>query len=240
MPRFFIDENALMGDRIVVTGADAVHMGRSLRMREGDKVTFCRMGTEYECEAESFTSDSVTCRIISEAPSMAEPHLKLTVYQALPKLDKAEYIIQKCTELGASAIVFFESKRCVARMTGDFDKKLVRFERIALEAAKQSGRGIIPAVTAVKRFDDAVQALSEHDMPLICYENGGERLAGISLEGIGSAGVMIGSEGGFDRDEAELAQKKGAHTIWLGKRILRCETAPVAMTAILMNMAGDM
>ncbi len=240
MPRFFIDENALMGDIITVTGADAVHMGRSLRMREGDRVTFCRMGTEYECVAENITSDSVTCRIISESPSMAEPALKLTIYQALPKLDKAEHIIQKCTELGASAIVFFESKRCVARMTNDFDKKLVRFERIALEAAKQSGRGIIPPVTAIKRFEDAAQALSENELSLICYENGGEKLADISLDGIRSVGVMIGSEGGFDRDEAEYAQNSGAHMIWLGRRILRCETAPVAMTAILMNMSGDM
>ena len=240
MPRFFIDENAFMGDRIIVTGADAVHMGRSLRMREGDRVTFCRMGTEYECEAESFTKDSVTCRILSQAPSMAEPALKLTIYQALPKLDKAEHIIQKCTELGASAIVFFESKRCVARFTGDIDKKLERFSRIALEAAKQSGRGIVPAVSAVKSFEKAAEALSEHELAIFCYENGGERLSDISLDGVCSAGVMIGSEGGFDRDEAELARDKGAHMIWLGRRILRCETAPVAMTAILMNMAGDM
>ncbi|MBQ7990260.1 MAG: 16S rRNA (uracil(1498)-N(3))-methyltransferase [Oscillospiraceae bacterium] len=236
MPRFFIDQSALCGDTVTVTGADAVHMGRSLRMREGDEVIFCREGMEYRCTAEHFTKDSVICRVTEAAPSMAEPKLKLTVFQAYPKSDKAEYIIQNCTELGASEFVFFPSRRCVAK--GD-EKKIIRWSRIAEEAAKQSGRGMIPEVRAVSSFGEAVRLLSEKDLALFCYENGGDHLSEMDYSA-GSIGIMIGSEGGFDRDEAESAKAAGAHHIWLGRRILRCETAPVAVTAIVMDRAGEL
>ncbi|MBQ3919183.1 MAG: 16S rRNA (uracil(1498)-N(3))-methyltransferase [Oscillospiraceae bacterium] len=234
MPRFFIDENALCGDVITVTGADAVHMGRSLRMREGDEVIFCRMGMEYRCVTETFTKDSVECRVLSSEPSMAEPSLRLTIYQAFPKSDKAEYIIQKCTELGAARIMFFPSRRCIVKSA---DKKLERWQRIAEEAAKQSGRGMIPQILAAGSFNEALSDLASQDTPLFCYENGGSRLSGVTFGA--TAGVMIGSEGGFDRDEADAAAAAGAEHIWLGRRILRCETAPVAVTAIIMNLSGD-
>ncbi|MBR4224504.1 MAG: 16S rRNA (uracil(1498)-N(3))-methyltransferase [Oscillospiraceae bacterium] len=235
MPRYFIGEDAIDGDIITVTGADAVHMGRSLRMREGDAVTFCRQGTEYSCIAERFTSDSVICRIVESFPSMAEPRLRLTVYQAYPKADKAELIIQKCTELGAAAFVFFPSRRCVSKPN---DNKAVRWQRIAEEAAKQSGRGIVPEVRTLPSFEAAVTELTSADLPLFCYENGGERLSEQSYD-IGTAGIMIGSEGGFDRDEADMARDMGAKHIWLGRRILRCETAPIAVTAVIMDRAGE-
>lgn len=235
MPRFFIDTEPL-GDIYTITGADAVHIGRSLRMRIGDELTLCRRGKEYLCRIEGFTTDTVTVEIMSAQPSANEPSLRLTVYQALPKSDKAEHIIQKCTELGASEFVFFESKRCVARLT-DRDKKLVRYERIALEAAKQSGRGMVPQVRYIPDMQEAVRELVTHESPLICYEKDGARLSDIAVTS--DTAVMIGSEGGFDREEAELAAKMGARPIWLGNRILRCETAPVAVTAILMHMFGD-
>ncbi|MBP1545747.1 MAG: RsmE family RNA methyltransferase, partial [Oscillospiraceae bacterium] len=102
MPRFFIDENAVNGDIITVTGGDAVHIGRSLRMKTGDSITFCREGMDFVSVIEKMTSDEVFCRITERLPSSSEPKLKLTVFQALPKQDKPELIIQKCTELGAS------------------------------------------------------------------------------------------------------------------------------------------
>lgn len=240
MPRFFIDESALNGDIIIITGGDAVHIGRSLRMKIGDSITFCREGIDFESVIEKMTSDEVYCRVIEKIPSSSEPKLRLTIYQALPKQDKPELIIQKCTELGAARIVFFISKRCVSRPDEkSAEKKLMRWRKIAEEAAKQSGRGNIPEICGIMSFDEAVKDLCENEIPLLCYENGGERLSEIDFSGKSTCGVMIGAEGGFDRTEADICCEKGAVPIWLGKRILRCETCPIAVTAMIMMSAGE-
>lgn len=240
MPRFFIDESALNGDIITITGGDAVHIGRSLRMKTGDSITFCREGIDFESVIEKMTSDEVYCRVVEKIPSSSEPKLRLTIYQALPKQDKPELIIQKCTELGAARIVFFISKRCVSRPDEkSAEKKLMRWRKIAEEAAKQSGRGNIPEICGIMSFDEAVKDLCENEIPLLCYENGGERLSEIDFSGKSTCGVMIGAEGGFDRTEADICCEKGAVPIWLGKRILRCETCPIAVTAMIMMSAGE-
>lgn len=240
MPRFFIDESALNGDIITITGGDAVHIGRSLRMKTGDSITFCREGIDFESVIEKMTSDEVYCRVVEKIPSSSEPKLRLTIYQALPKQDKPELIIQKCTELGAARIVFFISKRCVSRPDEkSAEKKLMRWRKIAEEAAKQSGRGNIPEICGIMSFDEAVKDLCENEIPLLCYENGGERLSEIDFSGKTTCGVMIGAEGGFDRTEADICCEKGAVPIWLGKRILRCETCPIAVTAMIMMSAGE-
>lgn len=240
MPRFFIDESALNGDIITITGGDAVHIGRSLRMKTGDSITFCREGIDFESVIEKMTSDEVYCRVIEKIPSSSEPKLRLTIYQALPKQDKPELIIQKCTELGATRIVFFISKRCVSRPDEkSAEKKLMRWRKIAEEAAKQSGRGNIPEICGIMSFDEAVKDLCENEISLLCYENGGERLSEIDFSGKTTCGVMIGAEGGFDRTEADICCEKGAVPIWLGKRILRCETCPIAVTAMIMMSAGE-
>lgn len=239
MPRFFIDHEPT--DYINVEGADARHIGYSLRMRVGDELTFCRTGTDYICEIEEMTEQSVLCRIKRTEPSKCEPSLKLTIYQAFPKQDKFEQIIQKVTELGAVRIVPFLSRRCVSRPDKkDFAKKRERFMRIAEEAAKQSGRGIIPEIGELLSFDEAVRDMVSTQIKLICYENGGEKLADIDFAAADTAAVMIGSEGGFERAEVEKAVENGAKPIWLGERILRCETCPIAVTAIIMNLSGNM
>lgn len=240
MPRFFIDNTALCGDNIIVTGGDAVHIGRSLRMKIGDEITFCREGNEYISVIEKMTSDEVFCRIKDTVPSSSEPDIRLTIFQALPKQDKAELIIQKCTELGASRIVFFISKRCVSRPDEkSAEKKIIRWRKIAEEAAKQSGRGIIPEIDGIISFDEAANQLMECEIPLLCYENGGNKLSEIDFKKGKSCGVMIGAEGGFDRCEADNICEKGAVPIWLGKRILRCETCPIAVTAVIMNLSDN-
>lgn len=239
MPRFFIDHEPT--DYINVEGADARHIGYSLRMKVGDEITFCRTGTDYICEIEEMTEQSVLCRVKGREPSKCEPSLKLTIYQAFPKQDKFEQIIQKVTELGAVRIVPFLSRRCVSRPDKkDFAKKRERFMRIAEEAAKQSGRGIIPEIGVLMSFDEAVKDMSAAQIKLICYENGGQKLSGIDFAAVETAAVMIGSEGGFERSEVEKSEKNGAVPIWLGERILRCETCPVAVTAIIMNLSGNM
>ncbi len=247
MPRFFINEEAVCGDMITVTGTDAVHIGRSLRMKTGDGITFVREGKEHLCTIEKMTSDSVICRVNEIKASESEPVLKLTVYQALPKQDKAELIIQKCTELGADEFVFFISERCVSRPDDkSADKKIQRYRKIAEEAAKQSGRGKIPDVRGIYTFKEAAADLAQRDIPLICYENGGKRLKEIEFFLSGedritrSVGVMIGAEGGFERGETDYVCSLGAIPVWLGSRILRCETCPIAVTSVLMNMGNEM
>ena len=240
MPRFFLNEDSINGDVITVTGGDAVHIGRSLRMKTGDRLTFCRQGTDFESVIEKITADTVICRVERTAPCSAEPRLRLSVFQALPKGDKAEMIVQKCTELGAADITFFLSSRCVSRPDErSGEKKIARLRKIAEEASKQSGRGMIPEIRGIVSFEEAVQRLAEKEIPLICYENGGKRLSSFPFESAEDCGVMIGSEGGFDRDEVDLAARFGASPVWLGERILRCETAPLAVTAVIMNLAGD-
>ncbi|MCM1523349.1 MAG: 16S rRNA (uracil(1498)-N(3))-methyltransferase [Ruminococcus sp.] len=240
MQKFFIDEDALRNDIITVGGGDAVHIGRSLRMKIGDGIVFCREGTEYSCVIEKITGEEVVSRVISSAPSNSEPESGLTIFQALPKGDKAELIIQKCTELGAKEFVFFISKRCVSRPDGKSGgKKLERWQKIAEAAAEQSGRGMIPRVRGIYSFNEALEIMSGMEKSLICYENGGVRLAETGAALCGSLGIMIGSEGGFDRDEVDMAVSKGAQAVWLGNRILRCETCPIAVTAVVMSLWGE-
>lgn len=238
MPRFFTDSEP--SEYITVTGGDARHIGYSLRMKKGDSITFCRMGTDYFCTITEMTEDTVTCRVDKAEPSRCEPDISLTLYQAFPKQDKFEQIIQKTAELGAARIVPFLSKRCVSRPDEkDFSKKLGRFCKISEEAAKQSGRGIIPEIAPLMTFEQALEDMKGCELRLICYENGGKRLSELELAAYKKIGVMTGSEGGFDRGEAEKAVWYGATPIWLGERILRCETCPVAVTAIIMNLTGN-
>ncbi|MCH5192652.1 MAG: 16S rRNA (uracil(1498)-N(3))-methyltransferase [Oscillospiraceae bacterium] len=239
MPRFFLDYPA--EDIITVRGSDADHIRLSLRMKCGEKLTFCHCGMDYNCIIESITPEEVVCRVDSITPTLSEPSVQLTVYQAYPKKDKLETIIQKVTELGAVRIVPFISSRCVARPDkASYEKKLPRLKKIAEEAAKQSGRGIIPEVSPLMSVSEAVEDMKKNDLSLICYENGGERLSDIVFPKSGSIGVMIGSEGGFERSEADAAVSTGAVPVWLGERILRCETCPIAVTAIIMNRTGNM
>lgn len=238
MPRFFIDE---IGDTTTILGADATHIARSLRMKVGDEIVLCdKTGYDFICKIESFSDTAVNCRLIEKIPSLSEPTVRLTLYQAMPKLDKLETIIQKSVELGACKIVPVLTSRCVSRPDEkSFLKKLDRYEKISLEAAKQSGRGIVPEICGIITFENAVLEMSKSDISLICYEKGGEKLKDIGLECKKNISIMIGSEGGFDSSEIEFAKAHGIIPIWLGNRILRCETAPLAAISIIMNLTGN-
>lgn len=240
MPRFFADETSVCGDKIIVSGSDARHIGYSLRMKIGDEIIFAREGLEYRCTIAEMTADSVRCSIIKTVPSDCEPSVSVTLYQALPKSDKMGMIIQKTTELGISRIVPFVSARCVSRPDAkSAEGKVRRWRKIAEEAAKQSGRGIIPEVAAVMSFEEALKDISA-DIRLICYENGGIRIAEAGIDSKKSVAVIIGAEGGFQRGETEKAAEYGAVPVWLGRRILRCETCPAAVTAVIMHISGNL
>lgn len=240
MPRFFtneIDEN-----NITLTGSDAVHVGRSLRMKPGEPLTVCCGGIDYNCEISEISSDTVYLSLKEKVVCAAEPNIEVTLFQAVPKMDKLEYIIQKSVELGVSRIVPMLTRRCVSRPDErDFAKKLARLNKIAAEAAKQSGRGIIPQITPIVSYKKALEMMKELDQNVLLYEEeGGVSFGEVDLTGAKTVGLVIGSEGGFDREEAEACTAVGAAQVWLGKRILRCETAPITALSILMFLTNNM
>lgn len=239
MPRFFID-NPPAGDSLAITGDDARHIGRSLRMRLGDEITVCCQKTDYRCRLQKISDEAVNCEILSKAESI-EPSIDLTLFMAVPKLDKLELIVQKATELGAAGIVPVMTERCVSRPdAGQFAKKRERLERIALEAAKQSGRGIVPKVSDIIILKDCIERMQQMDLGIVCYEKGGVSLGSFEYNIGMSLGLLVGSEGGFSPDEAGSFREAGLKIAWLGQRILRCETAPLAAISIIMNLSGNM
>lgn len=240
MPRFFID--SINEADIFLDGENARHIGRSLRMRTGEKITVCCGGIDYDCEIRRITEDSVFLDLIEKHPCLAEPTVDVTLFQAVPKLDKLEFIIQKSTELGVSRVVPVLTRRCISRPNEkDFAKKLPRLAKIAEEAAKQSGRGKIPEISPIVSYSECLDMMKNLDKNIILYEGeGGKPFSDVAVEGIKSAGILIGSEGGFESSEVEQAVSAGAERVWLGKRILRCETAPISALSILMFLTKNM
>lgn len=240
MPRFFVPE--VTGDLIDITGADARHISFALRMAKGDEIVLCNNGIDYECVIDEFSDELVRCRVIALKRSSSEPNIDVTLYQALPKGDKFETIIQKSVELGVKRIVPVMTKRCVSRPDErTFEKKLQRYRKISEEASKQSGRGIIPEITGIVSFENMISEAAGADVGIICYERkGGKRFSEVGLRQNISVSLIIGSEGGFDGDEAEYAVKCGIIPVWMGERILRCETAPLAALSVIMNLSGNL
>ena len=236
MPRFFITPPE--GEIVTITGENAVHISRSLRMRPGERVTLSDgEGFDYEAELLS-TGSEVIARIIAKTPSTTEPKAKITLYQALPKGDKMELIIQKATELGVTAIRPILTAFCVSRPDEkSMKKKLERWQKIAAEAAGQSGRGIIPKVLPLLTLKEAAEEMPEKTV--FFYEKGGKRLVEIISPDDAELGIIVGSEGGFSPEEAAYRAEKGVHTATLGARILRCETAPLAGLSVILSLTGD-
>lgn len=247
MPHFFVAPEQISNDRLSISGEDAHHIARSLRMAAGDSITVSDgVGKEYDCILESFEGDAlVTARIVREMPLEGEPPFFLTVFQGLPKGDKLDLIIQKAVECGAGRIVPFESTNCTARIKEEAeDRKGVRRSKIAAEAAKQCGRGRIPAVERTVSFADALTKAREAELILFCYEREKETTLRSCLDAwrdqreqpvakTPEIAVFIGSEGGFTPEEAEKARAGGCYIVSLGNRILRTETvAPFLLGAL--------
>ncbi len=238
MPRFFVQSENIADSEIKITGDDARHIARALRMAVGDKITVCDMhGGEHLCLLEKIRDEVCLCRILSSAPGKTEPPVKIRVYMAYPKSDKLETVIQKATELGASAIIPFESSRCIKRPDPDkAEKQNSRLCRIATEAAKQCGRSIIPQVLLPITFEEMLEKANASDLPLFCYEGDGTRsLKEVLMEAqdVKTVSVVVGSEGGFSISEAQRAIESGLIPVNLGPRILRCETAPLYTLAAI-------
>lgn len=238
MPKFFLTRDQISETEAVISGRDADHI-KVLRMKPGESLVLCDGdGTDYRCHLSQIGDGFAVAEIEEAFPSPAEASVQITIFCAFSKGERPVFTVQKCTELGASAIVFFPSERCVSRPDGkSLAKKLARWQRIAEEAAKQSGRGRIPTVQAVDSYRAALDAAVATDLPMFMYETG-DRVAmrdAITQAGsIASCAIVTGPEGGFEPEEAQLAVELGLHCCCMGPRILRCETAPLcALTAVL-------
>ena len=232
MPRFFVPSENFSDNEVRISGEDAFHIARALRMAVGDFITVCDMhGAEYSCTLSRIRDDECFCEILSKSEGKTESPLFISLYMAYPKGDKLEMVTQKAVELGASEIIPFLSSRCVKKPKPEkADRENERLTRIAEEAAKQCGRSRLVKILPSHSYSEALNRAKESDAVLFCYEGDGTRSLKEVLSSLNnsirSLAVVIGSEGGFSLSEVDLAKESGAYIVNLGPRILRCETAP--------------
>lgn len=214
---------------VLITGADARHISRSLRMKVKDKITLCDMRlTEYDCVIEDIGSDSVKVRVLSANASLSEMPCRVTLYQALAKGDKMDRVIQKAVELGACGIVPVQSERAVVKLDEEnAGKKTQRWQKIAKEASGQCGRGRLCEVSRPVDFETAVNMMKKDELFFVCYEGDADKTLKELLPSRcpKSIGFLIGPEGGFSFREVGYMSESGVPMCKLGKRILRTETA---------------
>ena len=244
MARFFVAASNIFGGMAYLNGEDLDHI-KALRIRDGEMFTVCDgNGTDYSCVLSKVDRDTAEVQILDKSPSKGEPAVHCTVYMAYAKGDKIEHVVQKAVELGASEIVLFPSKRCVSRPEGAaIIKKTARYAKIAEEAAKQSGRGIIPTVITMPTYKAAVERAAKADLPVFCYEDEKELSIKTCLESvpdINTVSIVTGPEGGFEKEEADFAVEMGMKCVTLGPRILRCETAPLCALTAVMYSTGNL
>ena len=238
MTRFFVEPEALLRGAITLTGENAQH-AKVLRLRDGEEVLACDgQGRECLCRV----TGNNTLEVLERRESVSEAAVRVSVYMAFPKADKLEHVIQKATELGAYEIIAFPSARCISRPDSkSIQKKLERWQKIAASAAEQSGRGRIPMVIALECYSAALERAARADKALLFYENEQATTLRMALQSgsYETISLMTGPEGGLEPREVEQAQNAGLRVCTLGKRILRCETAPLCALSAVMYDAGE-
>ena len=241
--RYFTRE--LGGGQAALTGPDAHHLAHVMRARVGDTVVLCGPdGLEYTGTVAAIAPGRVEFTVSEGAPSKAEPAVRTTLFVGYPKQGKLEEIIRHSVELGVRRVTPFFSRYCVAAPKKE-DAKRERYSRIAAEAAKQCGRGILPEVTLpLPDFASVCDQLKAYDLALFFYECGGvplrSLLPGDPARPPRKITLITGSEGGFSPQEAAAAAAAGAVAVGLGPRILRCETAPLAVLSAVMTLTGNL
>lgn len=243
-PRFFISKSEFNGDTVTIRGTDAAHIYRVLRLREGDEITVCDMQKSlYDGVLTYVSAEEVEVSLSACRPSPAEPPYTVTLYQGMPKGDKLDTIVQKAVELGATAIVPVMCERAVSRPDEkSMDKKIIRLNRIAAEASKQCGRGIVPEVLPMVSYKEMLERLTTAELHFICYEGDGTvpcREIITAKESISSVAFYIGPEGGISSGEIAAARDRNIPLAGLGKRILRTETAPLFVLSAISVLAED-
>lgn len=240
MPKFFTARENITETEIRIESEDAKHIRKVLRLSPGDEITVCDgRGIDYTAVIDRFGDSEIICGIRDSRVCDAEPKIAVTLYQGLPKASKMDYIIQKTTELGIVRIVPVRMARCVVKVENAAaeKKKLERWRKIAGEAAKQSGRGIVPEICEIMSFEAALEDMRRAELCFAPYEcERKTRLKTVlsDADGIKTAAFMIGPEGGYDIAEYEKLRGAGVRTVTLGRRILRTETAGEAVLAMTM------
>ncbi len=239
MDWFFVED---IKDTHIITGEDAQHITKSLRMAVGEVITLCdKNKREHLCRIERISSEGVEVREISESECHSEASVQVTLFAALTKGDKMENVIQKSVELGVYKIVPVLTDRCISRPDSKAaEKKCQRYQKIAQQAAMQSRRAIIPEVTHISELKKIADSLDEFDRVILFYEGGGKPLRELILPEDKKIAIFTGPEGGFEEREVELLTDNGAETATLGKRILRAETAPLAALSAIMFHTGNL
>ena len=245
MQHFFADPSCVDGEQIRLAGSDVNHMKNVLRMKPGEEVWVSDgEGMDYFCSVEGYEEKEAVLRVVKKEVSQTELASRLILFQGLPKGDKMEWIVQKAVELGAYSVVPVSTRRCVVKLDNKkAEKKVSRWQQIAESAAKQSKRMLVPEVHSVMTFKEALVYAKELDVLLIPYElaKGMKETKELirSIEPGKSIGVFIGPEGGFEEQEVADAMEAGAKPITLGHRILRTETAGLAVLSVLMFQLED-
>ncbi len=242
MVRFFVTPEDLACETVTLNGENAQHAW-VLRLKEGEQLCVCDgQGKEAVCCVLRITPKFTDLEVTNRAESTTEAVVQVRVYMAFAKSDKLEHVIQKATELGAFEIIAFPSTRCVSKPDEkSLKKKLERWQKIAASAAEQSGRGRIPEVRVLPSYKAALEEAVQSDKALLFYENE----HAVTLKMALSAGayrtvsLLTGPEGGLEEREVEQAKEAGLQVCTLGKRILRCETAPLCALAAVMYDAGE-
>lgn len=243
MQKFFVDRENINDSKVIITGDDIKHITKVLRKGIGDVLTVSDgHGMEYEVKIAQMDKGKIHADIIQKIQSQMQT-LEITLYQALPKSDKMDTIIQKCTELGIAKIVPYISEYTVVTIDDKkFDKKLERWRKIALEACKQCGRPIMPEIAQIHGFDNLLNEINSYDLSILAYEKENSSIKKLLSQSSSSKkiAVIVGPEGGFSSEEVRKITNHGAKSVGLGPRILRTETAGMAILCIIMYELGDM
>jgi len=240
MARFFVTDE--VSSQYVITGENAAHIIRSLRMKIGEELVLCdTQSTDHVCKISEIRGDSLLVDIISKSPCPNEASVKLKLFQGLPKGDKIDTVVQKAVEMGVCEIYPCITSRCISRPDEkSTHTKAVRLQKIAAEAACQSQRGIIPKVHNFLSFEKALKEFADCELPMVFYENGGEQIVDVLNKSYSEIAIFVGPEGGFEQKEIDEMIKHGARVCTLGKRILRTETASVAASAVIMHLTKNL
>jgi 16S rRNA (uracil1498-N3)-methyltransferase len=236
LPRFFISSTQVSGSAIMIVGEDVRHIAMVMRMKAGDKLLLCDgKGSEFTVKIADIGRSEIKTEIMSQSQKEL-PNIRITLGQGLPKADKMDFIVQKATELGVSSIVPVVTARTIIKIKNE-EKRLVRWQKIAREAAMQSSRTDIPQVAGLRTFSDFIETLDVGSRPLLLlpWEEGTEPIKNILRQKpeVRDIIVLIGPEGGFSAAEAMVAQDKGFHQVSLGPNILRTETASMAVLSVI-------
>lgn len=246
MPKFFVKNNQIKNNIINIIGTDVNHIANVLRLKAENEIQICNedSGINYKAKIIDINKEDIKCKIIEEIESKTEANTHIHIFQGIPKFEKMELIIQKCTELGVKEITPVEMERCVVKLDGKTEnKKLERWRKIAEVAAKQSGRDKIPNINNVIKIKNICNILKNYDIVLVPYEKEKittlkEVLVKLPQKDLKIA-VIIGPEGGFDEQEIKMLEQSNCKIVTLGNRILRTETVSIAMTSIILYELAD-